>query len=158
MDHSSDFGGELGCCPLVRVDFENPFTAASIDPGVPPRPLALPSAFDEAFGEAEGNLPRAITAAIEHDDDLVGEAEAGETIGELTFFVVRHDQGGKKQLAHAATLSTERHSRLAAASAASTDRPSIKVPVVRWSKPGPNIASVGSAERTHAVSGPHGAY
>ena len=77
------------------------------------------------------DLPRAVTAAVEHDDLLVGKTEAGETIGELAFFVMGHDQGGKPRLAHAAALSTECHSRRAAASAASTVRPSIRVPVVR---------------------------
>src|SRR5438270_1650836 len=155
---SSDFGGKLGRYPLVGVDFENPFTGAGVDPGVPPWPLALPGAFDEAIGEAQGDLARAIATAVEHDDDLVGKPEAGQTIGELAFFIIGDDQSGKPQLIHAAALSTERQSRQAAASAASTDRPSIKVPVVRWSKPGPNIASGDSAEPTQAVRGPHGAY
>src|SRR5207237_5407577 len=106
----------------------------------------------------ERDLPRAVAAAVEHDDRLVGKTHAGEAIGELAFFVVSHDQRGKPGLAHAAALSTECHNRCAAASAASTERPSINVPVVRWSKPGPNIASGASAERTQAVRRPHGAY
>ena len=55
-------------------------------------------------------------------------------------------------------LSTRCHNWHAAASTASTERPSIKVSVVRWSKPGPNIVSGGSVEHTNAVRGPQGAY
>src|SRR3984893_13871017 len=157
-NHAPDFASKLWCHPLVGVDFEDPLTAAGLDPDMPARPLALPCAFDEALGEGQRDLPRAVTAAVEHDDGLVGKAEAGETIGELAFFVMGHDQRGKRWLAHAAALSTECHSRRAAARAAPNAIPSIKVPVLRWSKPGPNIASGGSAERTHAVRRPHGAY
>ena len=157
-DHSPDFGGKLGRYPLVGIDVQNPFTGAGVDPSVPPRPFPLPGAFDEALGEAERDLPRMVMAPVEHDDGLVGKAETGEAVGELAFFVMGHDQGGKPRVTHAAALSTDCQSRQAAASAASTDRPSIRLPVVRWSKPGPNILSGGSAERTQAVCRPHGAY
>src|SRR5689334_12149502 len=99
-----------------------------------------------------------IAAGVEHNHDLVGKAETGETLGELALFVLGHNQRREPGLAHAAALSTDCHSRRAAASAASTDKPSINVPAVRWSKPGPNIASGGSVDRTQAVRLPHGEY
>src|ERR1700730_14205643 len=105
-NHSADFASKLWCHPLVGVDFEDPLTAAGLDPGVPARPLALPRACDEALGEGQRDLPRAVTAAVEHDDGLVGKTAAGEKIGELAFFVMGDDQGGKPRLAHAAALST----------------------------------------------------
>src|SRR5215468_10869583 len=52
-DYPLDFRRELGCDPFIGINFEDPFAAARIDPGMPPRPLALPGAFDEAIGEAE---------------------------------------------------------------------------------------------------------
>ena len=157
-DDRADFGGEFRAYPLVGVDFENPVAAAGGDPGVAARPFPLPSPFDDAVGEPAGDLARPVGAAVEQDDDLVGKAQTGEAVGELRLLVMRDDEGGEAGRAQRylsdsrpRSLATRRHSRRAAASATSTDRLSISVSVVRWSKPGPNIASGGSAVRTTAV-------
>ena len=160
-DDLADFGGECRRHPLVGIDFEDPVAAAGVDPGMAARPLALPAAFDQAIGKRPGDLARAVAAAVEDDDDLVGKAEPAKTIGELT--LPRHAtttraESSAARSGHAAALATAPHSRRAAASAASTESPSINVSVVRWSKPGPNIVSGGSAERTKAARGPQGAY
>ena len=80
-DDPPDFLGELWRHPLVGIDLENPLAAAGVDPGMPARPLALPRALDQAIGKAERDVARAVTAAVEHDDDLVGEPEAATGIG-----------------------------------------------------------------------------
>ena len=98
------------------------------------RPFPLPTTFDEMPGEPACDLPRPVAAAVEDNDDLVGKTETGEAFGQLPLFVVNYNQGGEAgspRPIHAAALATERHSRRAAASAASTERPSIKVSVVR---------------------------
>src|SRR3954467_1080322 len=76
-DDGSKFGGKLGADPLVGVDFEDPVAAAGCDPSVAPFAFALPGALDNPIGKASGDLERSIVAAVEHDDDLAGEAEAG---------------------------------------------------------------------------------
>jgi hypothetical protein len=145
-DNGGYLGGEVGTDPLVGVDFEHPVTAARRDPGVAPLPFALPGALDDPIGKASGDLGRSIVAAVEHDDDLVGEAEAGQAVGKLPFFVARDDKGGKRRAkrrgegglrrcdfgdAHAASLAARCQRRIAAASTESTERVSISVSVVR---------------------------
>src|SRR5262249_59818737 len=149
---------EFGGHPLVGIDFEDPLAAARVDAGMAAGPLPLPGPFDKAVGGPQRDLARAVAAAVKHDDDFIGDVEARKAIGELVFLVMCDDQGRKPWLAHAAALATERHSRMAAASAASIESPSIRVSVVRWSKPGVNIVSGGSAQRTQAAWRPHGAY
>src|ERR1700733_12948813 len=68
------------------------------------------------------------------------------------------DDGGQKRFVHAALLATRDHRSRAAASAASTDRLSISVSVVRWSNPMRYISSPGISVRATAVFSPHGAY
>src|SRR6266481_6797284 len=85
-DDVPDFGRQLRCYPFVGIDLEDPFAAAGVDPGVAARPFPLPGALDETLGKAQRDLARAIAAAVEHDDDLVGKAETGETVRELAFF------------------------------------------------------------------------
>src|SRR5216683_3119722 len=160
-DDPPDFGRQLLRHPLVGIDFEDPVTAAGVDPGMSACPFPLPGAFDDQLGEPARDLAGSISAAVEYDDDLVGEAEGTEAVGKLALLVVDNDEGREGRRsgpAHAAMLSIERHRRRAPASAASTERPSISVSVVRWSKPGPNIASGGSTERTNAARCPQGAY
>src|SRR5689334_4879870 len=91
-DDGPYFGGELGANPLVGVDFENPFAAAGGDAGVAARPLAFPGALDDPVGELAGDLRRAVVAAVEHDDDLVGEGEPGEAVAELGLLVAGDHQ------------------------------------------------------------------
>src|SRR3954447_26645497 len=145
-DYGGDLGGKLGDDPFVGIDFENPIAAARRDPGIAPLPFALPGALNYPLGELPGYLGRGIIAEVEHDDDLVGKAEAGQAVGQLMFFVARDNESGKDRSpqstgghsrlfyrgnAHAASLTARRRSRIAAASTASTDRLSISVPVVR---------------------------
>ncbi len=73
-DDLPDLGRELRRNPLVGIDFEDPVTAAGVDPGVAARSFPLPSAFDEPLGEPAGDLARPVGAAVEDDDDLVGKA------------------------------------------------------------------------------------
>src|SRR5438270_13616500 len=101
-DDSADLFGQLGCRSFVGIDIDDPLTATGCDPGVPPRPLAWPSAFDEALGETKRELLGAVVTAVEHDNDFVRKAEAAKTIGELMFFVMGHDQRGKQRFTHAA--------------------------------------------------------
>lgn len=148
LNDPPDLCRKLGRYALVGVDLDYPITETGLDSGMAARPFPLPAAFDKAPREATGDLAGAIAAAVENDDDFIGKAETGETIGEPTLLVTGDDESRKPRSGHAATLPTERHSSVTAASAASTDKPSISVSVVRWSKPGPNIASGGSVERT----------
>src|SRR6516162_7191155 len=74
-DDLSDPIGKLRRHPLVGIDFEDPVAAAEIDPSVPPPPLALPGALDQPVRKVPSNLARAITAPVEHDDDLVRKTE-----------------------------------------------------------------------------------
>src|SRR5262249_52402699 len=129
-------------------DLEDPSAQAGIDAGVPARPLPLPDTFNEVPREAERYLRRPVMAAVEHDHDIVGKTETGQALGKLVLLVVGDDEGRKLQPTQAAALVTERHSRSAAASTASTERPSINVSVLRWSKSRPNMTSGGSVERT----------
>lgn len=92
-DNPLDFQRELRGDPLVGIDLENPMTPACVDPGVPAGSFPLPRAFDEAIGKSNRDLPRAIAAIVEHDDDFIGKAETGETIGELALLVMGDDQG-----------------------------------------------------------------
>src|SRR5258708_68484 len=123
------------------------------------RPLALPGAFDDAIGEQLRNFLRVIGAAVEHDDQLVAEIERLQALGELRLFVMGNDDCGDKgaAAAHAALLSARDHKPRAAASTASTDRVSIRVSVVRWSKSLSNWACHAASLRTVAVQAPHGA-
>src|SRR5271169_3200858 len=130
-DNLPNFLGKLRGHPLVGIDFENPVAAAGVDPGMPARPLALPGALDQAIGKASRYLARAVTTAIKHDDDLVGKTHTGKAIGELTLFVPDDNDGRKPHSVHAAALATRSHNWHEAASAAATESPSIKVPVVR---------------------------
>ena len=130
-DDLPNFFGKPQGHPLVGIDFENPVAAAGVDPGVPARPLALPGALDQAIGKAPRYLPRAVTTAIEHDDDLVGKVDTGKAIGKLTLFVPDDDNGREPRSVHAAALATRSHNRHEAASAAATESPSISVSVVR---------------------------
>ncbi len=151
-------GGEFRPDPLVGIDLDDPGAAAGVDPGMAARTFALPRALDDVVGEAGGDFARAVAAAVEHDDQLVGKAEAGEAVGKLGLLVAGHDQRRKQNpAAHAAALATRRHSSRAAASALSTDRLSISVSVVRWSKPGGNSSANGTAVCATAQWSPHGA-
>ena len=130
----AEFGRERRRNSLVGIDLEDPVAAAGVDPGVAARPFPLPGAFDEPLGKTESDIARPVAAPVEHDDDLVGKAERSEAVGELAFLIADHDESGKGcrlGSTHAAALATERHRRRAAASAASTERPSISVSVVR---------------------------
>ena len=128
--------------------------AARGNPGVAARPLALPGALDDALGEAACDVLRAVFAAVEHDDDLVGEAEPRQALGELRFLVMgdneRREQWRERGIggARRALAGRDRHdpapaaaasgspamrcnSSRAAVSAMATDRLSISVSVVR---------------------------
>ena len=133
-DNPPDLGREIRGNPLVGIDFENPIAATDVDPGMATRSFPFPGTFDEPPGESVGDLAGPISAAIEDDDDLVGKGQTSEAFGQLALLVVDNDKGGEAGSAlsiHAAALATERHKRQAAASAASTERPSISVSVVR---------------------------
>src|SRR5690242_13456868 len=145
LDYPPGFGAELKCHSFIRIDLKNPIAPASVDPRLPPWPFPLPGSLDEVSGEAERDVARAILAAVQHHDDFVCESKTRQTLGELTLLVLDDDKDGQFGSGHAASLAIERHSLSAAASAASTESPSIKVSVVRWSKPGPNITSGRSA-------------
>ena len=83
-------------------------------------------------GELRGDGARVVGTAVEDDDDLIGEAQALETGGELRRLVVDDDERRETlRLDHAAAPPMLRHRRRAAASAASTVSESIIVPVVR---------------------------
>ncbi len=121
---------------LVGVDLEDPVGRAGVDAGIAPLALDVPASFEQAVGVAAGDLARPVGAFVEHDDDLVREAQRVEAIGELLLFVVCHDEGrqpDRDMAGHRAAGSRRRHSARAASSARSTLRPSISVPVVRWS-------------------------
>src|SRR5262249_28725478 len=161
FDDAPDLSREIGRDPLVGIDFEDPITVAGVDPGVPAHPFPLPSTLDDQPGKPGRYIAGTIAAAVENDDDLVGETERREAVGKLQLLVMDNDESGEGRRpapAHAATVSIECHRRRAPASAASTERPSINVSVVRWSKPGPNIVSGRSTERTNAARFPHAAY
>ncbi len=120
----------------------------------------LPGALDDPVGIAPGYLARAVGAAVEDDDDLVGKGEGIETVGKLALLVAGDDEGGEERggiAAHAAALATRAHNWQAAAAAAATEIPSIRVPVVRWSKPGPISLSGERGVHTVAQCAPHGA-
>src|SRR5205823_10127544 len=128
--------------PLIGVDLEDPRAAAGGDPGVAPPALAFPGALDDVIGEPPRDLARAVLAAIEHDDELVGEAEPRQAFGELRLLVARDDErrqtlrpgnrrhGGRRlagrdahcpALATAGSPAVRRHSWRAAALAISTE-------------------------------------
>src|SRR5256885_9512356 len=92
LDDGADFGGELRADPLVGVDLHDPGAAADRDARMTPRPFPLPGALDDAIGELQRDIARAVAAAVEHDDNFVGKTEAGQTLGELGFLVMRDDQ------------------------------------------------------------------
>ena len=141
-----DLGGELGRNTLVGIDLDDPFAMAGGDAGVASRAFALPRAFDDVVGEVARDIARPVGAAVEHDDDLVGEFQARQAFGELRGFVMRDDKrrqarhgrrGGERLgdggigYRHAAWPSARCHKSRAALSTAATDRPSISVSVVR---------------------------
>ena len=102
-DGLADLGGERGRDALVGVDLENPAVTAGCDAGVAPVALALPGALDQAVGELRGDSPRAVGAAVEHDDDLVGEAQALQARSELRRLVMDDDERRKARwLSHGA--------------------------------------------------------
>ena len=74
--------------------------AARRDAGVAPVAFQRPGAFDQPVGEPRGDLLRAVGAAVEHDHDLVGEAQTFEAIGEPRLLVMDDHQRG--QCRHAA--------------------------------------------------------
>src|SRR5262249_2857652 len=132
--YAPNLRSELRWNPLVGIDFEDPVTAAHVDAGVTARPFPLPSTFDEAVGEPVSDLARPIGAAVEDDNDLIGKAQTAQAFGQLPLLVVDNDkdgEGGLQRPVHASAFVTERHRRHAAASASSTERPSISVSVVR---------------------------
>src|SRR5215813_8963029 len=73
LHDAPDFGGERTVHPLVGIDFEDPIAATGVNAGVASRTLALPGAFDDTPGETERDFARAVAAAVEYDNDLVGE-------------------------------------------------------------------------------------
>src|SRR5579862_1149928 len=129
----ADFVSQRLRYALVGIDLEHPDAGAGIDAGMPAGPFALPGALHQIGGEQARDLFRLVGAAVEHDDDLVAEMHRLQTLGELSLFVVYHDDRGKERatVAHAALLVTRDHRLRAAASTASTDSVSISVSVVR---------------------------
>jgi len=98
------------------------------------RSFALPGTFEEPARKPLGDLARPVIAAVEDNDDFVGKAQTSETFGQLALLVMDNDEGreaGPPQPIQAAALAIDPHSRRAAISAASTERPSISVSVVR---------------------------
>src|SRR5262249_16743925 len=132
--YAPDLRSELRWNPLVGIDLENPVAAADVDPGMATRPFPLPGTFDEPFGKSASDLAGPVSASVEDDDDLVGKAQTSDAFGQLPLLVVDNDEGGEggsRRPVHATAFVTERHRRHAAASAASIERPSISVSVVR---------------------------
>ena len=69
-----------------------------------------------AAGPCATDLAGPIATAVEHDDDLVGEAEGPEAVAKLPLLVMDDDEGREGRRSgpvHAATLSTECHRRRA---------------------------------------------
>ena len=132
------------------------------DTGVAPRPFPLPGAFDEPIGEAPRDLARAVAAAVEHDDDLVGKAETGEAVGELALL-----RRGRPR-PRTGEVPPHRSRRGARAPRPTSggprlppyrprDRPS-RFRSCDGQSPGRTSSPAGSADRTWAARGPHGAY
>src|SRR5580704_2539918 len=124
--------------PLVDIQLQYPGASAQRDAGVAAIGFDRPGAFQDTGAGAARHLGRAVGAAIEHDHHVAREGCAPQAIAELAFRVARDDQHGQIELvpwygrnAHAASLMARRHNSRAAVSTASTDRPSINVPVVR---------------------------
>ncbi len=95
LDLLADLACQLGRDALVGVDLEQPVARRRLEPGHAARPLDLPGALEHARGEAPGDRRRPVGAAVEHDDDLVGEAQGLEAVGELRRLVVRHQHRGE---------------------------------------------------------------
>src|SRR5438477_12696149 len=76
FDDGSDLVSETRRDALVGVDLDDPLATAGGNAGIAARTFALPGALDDFVGEFAGDVRRAVGAAIEHDDDLVGEGEA----------------------------------------------------------------------------------
>src|SRR5262249_44758714 len=110
---------------------------------------------DDAAGEFQRDLARAVGAAVEDDDQLVGKAEPRQAVGELGFLVVGDDQRRQQDVAHAASARWRKAHT--AASTRSTHSESISVSVVRWSNPGPISSAGARSVCTIAVQRPHGA-
>src|SRR5271169_6749522 len=91
-DRGADFSREFGRDALVRVDLQNPIAAAGVDARHAPRPFDLPGTFEDARAVAQSDRLRAVRAAVEDHDDLIGETQAIETFGELVFLVARHHE------------------------------------------------------------------
>src|ERR1700730_15225100 len=124
--------------PLVDIQLQYPGASAQREAGVAAIGFDRPGAFQDTGAGAARHLGRAVGAAIEHDHDVAREGCAPKAIAELAFRVARDDQHGQIELvpwygrnAHAASLMARCHNSRAAVSTASTDRPSINVPVVR---------------------------
>jgi len=95
-EESADLGLEFGGELFVGVEAENPGAGAFFDGGVFLRGEALPW-FEGEFGfEGGGDLKGAVGGAGVHDDDLVGELDAGEGAGQIGLFVERDDGYGKR--------------------------------------------------------------
>ena len=157
------FAGERVGHAFVGIDLQHPRTGRGGDAGVAPVALAFPGASDDPVGKFFGDLLGAVGAAVEHNDDLVGEFQAFQAGAEPRLLVPGDDErrqpgpGRSWTAAHAAFSAARRHRSRAAFSTASTVRLSIRVPVSRWLKLGGKISSKDFCARAAAHSGPHGA-
>src|SRR5205085_2542215 len=107
---------------------------------------------------------QAVADVVVDRDQMPRHRRCFDDRAEFGLLVMRDDQGRQQRRwvlggycrcfcgeAHAAALSARCHSCRATASAASTDRLSISVPVVRWSKPGGNMLARGNVASATAV-------
>ena len=120
LDDTADLDGQGLRHPFVGVDLQHPVTSAGFDAGVAALALLGPIALDQAADETGRNFLRVIGALVEQHDNLVGEREAFQAVGDLMALIADADDGGKRP--HARDSRAFLHNSRAAPSALSTSR------------------------------------
>src|SRR5579859_137421 len=98
LRHAAQFLGQFGRHMLVGIDLDDPVAAAGVDAGIAARTFQFPGAFDQAVGELAGDGLAGVGAFVEHDDDLVGEAQSFEAGGQAAFLIMGDHEGGESHL------------------------------------------------------------